>query len=121
MSYLALPYHKNSLFCDPLLWYTNIALSGRLAFCQIKIKFKRNVKLSCSGGDKELPIQDRWDSRHYTLDKIFTHSEISVDNELEICNYYNVESWSGLLAYYKNHDGLKKPLKSIIKPYEFKG
>ena len=40
-------------------------------------EYVAGVKQSCSGGDKSLPIAERWSSRLFSLDKIFKSAKIN--------------------------------------------
>ena len=84
------------------------------------VLFKRNIKQKCSGSDKTLPFHERWSSRDFTLDKVFNSSKISIDNAVDLCHYWNVETWAGLIEYYKHDTQLSRPPKSIIKPFKFR-
>ncbi len=46
-------------------------------------KFKHHIKRQCTGGNREIPFQERWSSRHFTLDKIFDIDVISIDKKVE--------------------------------------
>tara|TARA_B100000282_G_scaffold295466_1_gene274850 strand:- start:3334 stop:4182 length:849 start_codon:yes stop_codon:yes gene_type:complete len=81
------------------------------------ISFKRNIKLQCTGGNKFLPIQERWSSRHFGLDKIFKLDIISVDKKIEVEEYHSLESWEDLTDYYKSDLKIPRPSKQFIKPY----
>ena len=48
------------------------------------ILLKKNIKLNCTGGDKSVPVQERWSSRNFTLDKIFNLDIIAIDKKIEI-------------------------------------
>lgn len=83
-------------------------------------KFKWNIKNQCTGGDKKIPLQERWSSRHFSLDKIFKLDIIEVQNKVEIDNYYSLESWESLQAYYSSDLEIPRPGKQFMKPYIFK-
>ena len=82
--------------------------------------YKRAVKNNCSGGSRNLPAHERWSSRHFTLDKIFNHDKIVIDNSLEVESYYNLDSWEGLLEYYRSTTRISRPSKAGIGPHKFK-
>ncbi len=81
------------------------------------ILFKKNIKLNCTGGDKFLPIQERWSSKNFKLDKIFNLDIISIDKKLEVEQYYSLESWEQLLQFYKSELKIPRPSKQFMKPY----
>jgi len=83
-------------------------------------KFKWNIKEQCTGGSKSLPIQERWSSQHFTLDKIFNLDIIDVDKKVEVQEYYNLESWNSLQNYYASEMKIPRPGKQFMKPYIFK-
>ena len=80
-------------------------------------KFKHHVKRQCTGGDRTLPSYERWSSRHFTLDKIFNVDVISIDNKIEIGQYYDLGSWSSLKEYYASDLRIPRPTKQFMKPY----
>ncbi len=83
-------------------------------------KFKHHVKNQCSGGDRSTPIQERWSSRHFTLDKIFDVGVISVDKKVEVSEYYSLDKWSDLQKYYASDIKIPRPTKQFMKPYYHK-
>ena len=93
---------------------------GFTFFPQDWIKYKRNVKHSCSGGSKNLPISERWSSRFFTLDKIFNVEVISMDNVIETARYFDLDGWNSLKEFYKSDLNLTRPSKQFMKPYIFK-
>jgi len=80
-------------------------------------KFKHHVKDQCSGGSREIPFQERWSSRHFTLDKIFNVDVISVDKKVEIRDYYHLDTWESLQAYYASDMKIPRPTRQFMKPY----
>jgi hypothetical protein len=80
-------------------------------------KFKHHIKRQCTGGSREIPLQERWSSRHFTLDKIFDIDIIPVDNKIEILQYYSLESWNSLQDYYASDMLIPRPTKQFMKPY----
>ena len=81
------------------------------------IHYRRTIKKMCSGASPELPLKERWSSKDFTLDKIFNHAKIGVDYILDIEEYYCFDSWESLRGFYKSDLDIRKPPKSIIKPY----
>ncbi len=80
-------------------------------------KFKHHVKNQCTGGDRSLPASERWSSRHFSLDKIFDVSVISVDKKVEVPEYYSLNSWADLRSYYSSDLKIPRPTKQFMKPY----
>ena len=80
-------------------------------------KFKHHVKGQCTGGSRDIPLQERWSSRHFTLDKIFNVDVISIDNKVEIPEYYSLETWEELQNYYASDMKIPRPTKRFMKPY----
>ena len=83
------------------------------------LKFKRNVKQNCSGANPLLPAEERWSSRHFSLDKIFNCDTIDIGCETKIEEYYDLDSWPNLLKFYKSDMYLVKSSNLIIGPYNF--
>ena len=84
-------------------------------------KFKHHIKDQCTGGSRLMPAQERWSSRHFTLDKIFDISVISIDKKVEVGEYYDLDSWNQLKEYYKSDLKIPRPTRQFMKPYIFKG
>ena len=84
-------------------------------------KFKHNAKSLCTGGDKQLPIQERWSSKDISLDKMFDLDIIIMDKVVEVEEYYDLDSWENLRDYYKSDMKIPRPSKQFMKPYFFKG
>jgi hypothetical protein len=82
-------------------------------------KFKWNIKNQCTGGNKNKPFEERWSSRHFTLDKIFNLDIIDIDKSVEIEKYYSLDSWDSLKEYYKSDLKIPRPTKQFMKPYIF--
>ena len=80
-------------------------------------KFKHHVKNQCTGGDRSIPASQRWSSRNFTLDKIFNIDVISIDNKVEIDEYYSLESWDSVREYYASGMKIPRPTKQFMKPY----
>ena len=82
-------------------------------------KFKWNIKNQCTGGSREIPFEERWSSRHFTLDKIFNLDVILKDKVVEIDEYYDLDSWESLRQYYASDLKIPRPSKQFMKPYIF--
>jgi hypothetical protein len=83
-------------------------------------KFKWYIKEQCTGGSKNLPLQERWSSQHFTLDKIFNLDIIGIDKKVEVKDYYDLGSWESLRKYYASDLRIPRPGKQFMKPYIFK-
>ena len=82
------------------------------------IRFKKNVKDNCTGADRSLPLEERWSSSKFTLDKIFNCDIIEeVQNTVEVSNYVHFDSWESVKEYYKNENNILPLEKGIIGPY----
>ena len=82
-------------------------------------KFKWHMKEQCTGGSREIPFEERWSSRHFTLDKIFNLDVISRDKVVEIDEYYDLDSWESVREYYSSDLKIPRPSKQFMKPYNF--
>ena len=80
-------------------------------------KFKWNIKNECTGGNKNLPLEQRWSGKNFTLDKIFNHDTINVDNKVEVKSYWDLESWISLSEFYASGEKMPLPSKQFMKPY----
>lgn len=80
-------------------------------------KFKHHVKSQCTGGSRDTPIQQRWSSRHFSLDKIFNIDVISIDKKVEIPEYYDLDTWDSLQDYYRSEMKMPRPSRQFMKPY----
>lgn len=83
-------------------------------------KFKWNIKNNCTGGDKSIPISERWSSKNFDLKAIFDLPEIRIDKKVEVGEYYSLESWEDLQRYYSSDIKIPRPSKQFMKPYKFK-
>ena len=83
-------------------------------------KIKWHVKNACTGGDKKIPVQERWSSKNFTLDKIFDIDVLSLDNVIEVEEYYSLDKWDSLLQYYASSCVIPRPSKKFMKPYFMK-
>ncbi len=83
-------------------------------------KFKWHMKEQCTGGSRETPFEERWSSRHFTLDKIFNLSVVLKDKVVEIDEYYTLDSWESLREYYASNLKIPRPSKQFMKPYIFR-
>lgn len=80
-------------------------------------KFKHHVKDQCTGGSRAIPAAERWSSRHFTLDKIFDIDVISIDRKVEVPEYYDLDTWDSLQAYYRSEMKIPRPSRQFMKPY----
>ena len=80
-------------------------------------KFKHHVKNQCTGGSRDIPFQERWSSRHFTLDKIFNVDLISIDKKIEVPDYYSLDTWENLQEYYSSDMKIPRPTRKFMKPY----
>jgi hypothetical protein len=83
-------------------------------------KFKWNIKNQCTGGDRSIPISERWSGKNFTLDKIFNLDTILVDKKAKIEQYYELSSWDSLRSYYASDLKIPRPARQFMKPYIFK-
>jgi len=81
------------------------------------LEFRRRINEENTGGNKSLPIAERWSAKNFTLDKIFNHDKIVIDSKFEIDEYYNLDSWDELKNFYKSELKLRKMPKTMVKPY----
>lgn len=81
---------------------------------------KRQLNENNSGGSREIPLEERWSAKNFTLDKIFKHDNIVIDKKIEIGSYYNLDSWGSLKSFYSSDLSLRKPPNSMMKPYFLK-
>jgi hypothetical protein len=79
-----------------------------------------DLKNNCSGGDRNLSFEKRWSSRHFKLDEIFKNDRIVIGVEKEVDWYYDLDSWSNLVLFYKSehHDKYEIPSDKIIGGYK---
>jgi len=82
-------------------------------------KFKWNIKEQCTGGDRSIPFQERWSSKNFSLDKIFSLDVISMDKVNEVEEYYDLASWESLKSYYASSLKIPRPTRGFMKPYIF--
>lgn len=83
-------------------------------------QFKWHIKNQCTGGDKSLPIEQRWSSQNFTLDKIFNLDRIEVHKKIEVQDYYDLTSWESLSDFYRSGVKIPRPSRKFMKPYIFK-
>ena len=81
------------------------------------LEFRRQLNENNTGGDKSLPIEERWSAKHFTLDKIFKHDTIDIDKKVEIKDFYTLDSWDELKEFYKSDMKIHKMSKNMNKPY----
>lgn len=83
-------------------------------------KFKWHAKSQCTAGDKSLPLEERWSSRNFTLDKMYNIELILIDKKVETPEYYDLESWESLQSFYSSGIKIPRPSKAFMKPYIFR-
>ena len=83
-------------------------------------QFKWHIKDQCTGGDKSLPIQQRWSSQNFTLDKIFNLDKIEIHKKVEVRDYYDLRCWESLMDFYRSGIKIPRPSRKFMKPYIFK-
>lgn len=82
------------------------------------LRYKRQIKNNCTGGDTSLPAHERWSSKNFTLDKIFKYDNIeSIDFVKEIPRYYEINTWRNYRDFCKSDFEVPKIPKTVIKPY----
>tara|TARA_A100000164_G_C21729827_1_gene687028 strand:- start:315 stop:896 length:582 start_codon:yes stop_codon:yes gene_type:complete len=81
------------------------------------LHFRRQLNENNTGGDKSLPIEERWSAKHFTLDKIFKHDTIDIDKKVEIKDFYTLDSWDELKEFYKSNMKIHKMSKNMNKPH----
>ncbi len=80
-------------------------------------KFKHHIKNQCTGGSRAIPAAERWSSRNFSLDKIFDVDVISIDNAVDVEEYYTLDDWQSLQEYYASSLKIPRPTKQFMKPY----
>ena len=80
-------------------------------------RFKHHVKDQCTGRSRSTPISERWSSKNFTLDKIFDLDVISIDKKVDVPEYYDLNTWENLQAYYRSEMKIPRPTKQFMKPY----
>jgi hypothetical protein len=83
-------------------------------------KFKWNIKNQCTGGQKSIPINERWSSRHFSLGRIFDIDQIKIEKTVEVGDYYSLCSWANLQLYYSSDLKIPRPSKMFMKPYIYR-
>ena len=84
------------------------------------IEFRRQINENNTGGNKKLPLKERWSAKHFTLDKIFYHDNINVESEIKTEQYYNLDSWDSLRDFYSSGLEIRKMTKTMCKPFHLK-
>lgn len=65
-------------------------------------QIRYDLKNSCTGGSKDLPLSKRWSSKNFTLDKIFKNDTISIDLKKETSWYHDLDDWENLINFYRS-------------------
>tara|TARA_R100001509_G_scaffold160683_1_gene128797 strand:+ start:6712 stop:7620 length:909 start_codon:yes stop_codon:yes gene_type:complete len=60
------------------------------------------VKQGCTGGNKSIPVEDRWSSRHFTLKEIFAPIGSLDTNKIEVKSYYPIDNWDNYVVYMRS-------------------
>lgn len=81
------------------------------------LQFRRKLNEENTGGAKSIPIQERWSAKNFTLDKIFYHDNIVVDEYLEFEKYYDIDSWESYGKYFSSDLTIKKIPTGMSKPF----
>lgn len=81
------------------------------------LEFRRKINDENTGGNKKIPLSERWSAKNFTLDKIFKNDKIVIDKKLEIDKYYDLDSWDSLREYYRSDLTIKKMPKTMAKPF----
>ena len=79
--------------------------------------FRRQLNEKNTGGDKSLPFEERWSAKNFTLDKIFKHDNIAIDQKVDLHFYHDLDSWDSLQKFYSSSKKLKTIPDSMMKPY----
>lgn len=81
------------------------------------ILFRRQMNELNSGGDSNLPFEERWSAKNFTLDKIFKHDNIDIEENLIMEKYFSLDSWDSLKDFYTSGLNFKGMSKNMRKPY----
>jgi hypothetical protein len=81
------------------------------------LEFRRQINKENTGGNRQIPIAERWSAKNFTLDKIFKNDKIVVDKKVEIDEYHDLDSWDSLRNYYKSDMKIRKMPKTMAKPF----
>ena len=79
--------------------------------------FRRQINESNTGGDKRLPLAERWSARNFTLDKIFFHDNIDVSEKIEFDKYYTTATWEEYQEYFISDLNIRKIPSGMSKPF----
>ena len=80
-----------------------------------------NIKNNCSGGSRNIPLHERWSSKHFSLDKIFGCAIINEKNKREVNWYYKIDDWKSYKTYMSSDESstLLKPSESMFSYHEY--
>lgn len=81
------------------------------------LEFRRKINKENTGGNKNIPLAERWSAKNFTLDKIFNNDKIVIDKQIEIDEYHDLDSWDSLKNFYKSDLNIKKMPKTMAKPF----
>jgi len=92
--------------------YLSFTFSGE-DFKRIRKKFRENSTTSLVKGTlKKLPVEKRYNARHFSLDKIFKYVIIEdKDIVMDVDWYHNIDNWDGYCEFLGSQDR-----KTIHKP-----
>ena len=80
-----------------------------------------NVKDNCSGGSARLHHEERWSSKHFSLDKIFNCARIDISKVVEIDWHYRIDDWEHYHEYISSEESktMERPSKSMFSYHEY--
>lgn len=79
--------------------------------------FRRQINENNTGGNKNIPLEERWSAKNFTLDKIFYHDKIDIDKKVEVQQYYSLDSWEELKEFYRSDLTIRKMTNTMNKPF----
>ena len=69
--------------------------------------------------DKNLPLQERWNARYFSLDKVFGGAILDDSKVIEVPWYKKVDSWERLRHYLSNKEKVERPGKELFSYKEW--
>ena len=70
---------------------------------------------------EKLPIDKRYSARYFSLKEVFGCISVSKVEQIELPEYFNIDSWQNYCDYISLTKGIKKPSENILKYREFNG
>jgi hypothetical protein len=67
--------------------------------------------------DKQLPLEERFSYRNFTLSQVFDTLDTSAHKIKELEHYYNIDNWQSYCLFLSENSNLKKP--AILKSTEW--